>query len=62
MPTFSCDGCGQGKLIQPPDDIHTEANRQYDSLQKPVKTSFKCENKDCGRLNFVYWYKPKPLI
>jgi hypothetical protein len=59
MPYFSCEKCGQTKIVQAPDDVHTEANRQYDSSQKPFKTSFKCENNDCGRLNFIYWYKPK---
>ena len=61
MSSLSCEKCGQTKVVLPPDDVHTEANRKYDTSQEHVKTEFKCENKSCGKINFIYCYKRKQL-
>lgn len=57
MSALSSEKCGETKVILPPDDVHIEANRNYDTSREPVKTEFKCGNKSCEQINFIYWYK-----
>jgi hypothetical protein len=52
---FSCIYCGAPYEAYPPDSIHDMASLKPEDVGDPQKMIYKCQNKDCGKENIIYW-------
>jgi hypothetical protein len=52
---FSCICCGEPYLAYPPDSFHVFASVKSEDVADPIKMTYKCRAKDCGKENILFW-------
>jgi hypothetical protein len=59
---FSCIHCGEPYEAYPPDGFHLLASLKQEDVNDPIKMTFICRAKGCGKENIIYWGKIRPIV